>query len=154
MAAEIRRIHPKIQVVVGDCQERLDFPDGKFDRVLAVHVLEHLPNLPAAVRELYRLVDKQRGQFEVVIPSRGRAGIRAGAQDLGAAVLRAPLQDAVSLAHRARAHQRAARDPRRARRTLHHRAPVVLSAVRAIGELEPRHGPHPEAAVGVSCVTS
>jgi SAM-dependent methyltransferase len=71
MAAEIRRIHPKIQVVVGDCQERLEFPDGKFDRVLAVHVLEHLPNLPAAVREMHRLVDKQRGQFEVVIPCEG-----------------------------------------------------------------------------------
>jgi SAM-dependent methyltransferase len=71
MAAEISRAHPGIQVVVGDCQERLEFPDGWFDRVLAVHVLEHLPNLPAAVREIHRLLDKQRGQLEVVIPCEG-----------------------------------------------------------------------------------
>ena len=62
---------PGIQVVVGGCQERLAFPDGTFDRILAVHVLEHLPNLPTAIREMHRLIDKQRGQFEVVIPCEG-----------------------------------------------------------------------------------
>ncbi len=46
MAAEIRKNFPRVQAIVGDCQARLDFPDGFFDRVLAVHVLEHLPNLP------------------------------------------------------------------------------------------------------------
>ncbi len=71
MAAEIRRAHPGCQAVVGDCQERLEFADGHFDRVLAVHVLEHLPNLPAAVREMYRLCNKQHGRFQVVIPCEG-----------------------------------------------------------------------------------
>jgi SAM-dependent methyltransferase len=71
MADEIRRRHPDIQVRVGDCQERLDFPDGHFDRVLAVHVLEHLPNLPAAVREMRRLCNEDRGRFQVVIPTEG-----------------------------------------------------------------------------------
>ena len=71
MAAEIRRRFPRVQVVVGDCQARLDFPDGFFDRVLAIHVLEHLPNLPAAVREMHRLCHPERGIFSVVIPCEG-----------------------------------------------------------------------------------
>ena len=71
MADELSRRHPDVQVRVGDCQERLEFPDDTFDRILAVHVLEHLPNLPAAVRELYRVCNKQRGCFQVVIPAEG-----------------------------------------------------------------------------------
>lgn len=68
MAAEIAKRHPGVKVHVGDCQERLEFPDGHFDRVLAVHVLEHLPNLPAAVREMRRLCS---GVAQVVIPAEG-----------------------------------------------------------------------------------
>lgn len=71
MADRIREEHPKIKTYVGDCQQRLDFPDGYFDRVVAVHVLEHLPNLPAAIREMHRLCDKERGTFSVVIPCEG-----------------------------------------------------------------------------------
>jgi len=71
MAEAIRRRFPRVQVRVGDCQERLDFPDGHFDRILAVHVLEHLPNLPAAVRELRRLCHSARGVFSVVLPCEG-----------------------------------------------------------------------------------
>jgi len=71
MAAEIRRAFPRVQTVIGDCQQRFDFADGYFDRIVAVHVLEHLPNLPAAVREAYRLLNKQTGQLLVVIPCEG-----------------------------------------------------------------------------------
>lgn len=71
MAAEIRRHFPRINVVVGDCQQRTEFADGTIDRVIAVHVLEHLPNLPAAIREAYRVLNKQRGQLLVVIPTEG-----------------------------------------------------------------------------------
>jgi ubiquinone/menaquinone biosynthesis C-methylase UbiE len=71
MAAEIRRRCPGIQVQVGDCQARLPFEDGSFDRVLAIHVLEHLPNLPATVREMHRLCHPERGVFSVVIPCEG-----------------------------------------------------------------------------------
>jgi len=71
MAAEIQRKFPEVKAVVGDCQKRLDFDDGSFDRIVAVHVLEHLPNLPACVREMHRLLSKSHGQFLVVIPTEG-----------------------------------------------------------------------------------
>jgi len=71
MSAEISRKYPDIQSITGDCQERLAFDDGFFDRILAIHVLEHLPNLPAAIREAYRLCNKERGVFQVVIPCEG-----------------------------------------------------------------------------------
>jgi SAM-dependent methyltransferase len=71
MAEAIRQRFPRVRVCVGDCQERLDFPDGAFDRILAIHVLEHLPNLPAALREMRRLCHSERGTFSVVIPCEG-----------------------------------------------------------------------------------
>ena len=71
MVSEIERQFPEINAIVGDCQKQLDYPDGYFDRILAIHVLEHLPNLPAAVRELYRLCDKNCGVLSIVIPCEG-----------------------------------------------------------------------------------
>jgi len=71
MAARIREQFPRVQTVLGDCQKRFDFPDGYFDRYLAIHVLEHLPDLPACIREAYRLLNKERGQLLVVIPCEG-----------------------------------------------------------------------------------
>ena len=70
MAAEIRRRYPAVDVVVGDCQEGLPFPDASFDRAMAIHVLEHLPDLPAALRELRRLV-KDDGRLIAMIPCEG-----------------------------------------------------------------------------------
>ncbi len=71
MASALAAAHPRVQAIVGDCQQQLDFADGYFDRYLAVHVLEHLPDLPACVREAWRLLDKERGQFLAVIPCEG-----------------------------------------------------------------------------------
>jgi ubiquinone/menaquinone biosynthesis C-methylase UbiE len=72
MSSEIKRRFPRVQTITGDCQKRLPFADDYFHRVLAIHVLEHLPNLPAAVREVYRVCDKEAGQFSVVIPCEGQ----------------------------------------------------------------------------------
>jgi len=58
MAAEIRRRFPRAKAITGDCQARLDFADGFFDRYIAVHVA-------------YRLLNKERGQMLVVIPCEG-----------------------------------------------------------------------------------
>lgn len=70
MAAEIRRRHPGVSVVTGDCQKSLPFADAFFDRVVAIHVLEHLPDLPAALREIRRAL-KPDGQLCAVIPCEG-----------------------------------------------------------------------------------
>ncbi len=67
MAENIQTRFPKVKVVMGDCQQRLSFPDGFFDRVVAVHVLEHLPDLPAALAEMARLLNP-KGVFHIVIP--------------------------------------------------------------------------------------
>lgn len=73
MVATLRTRFPNIKAIVGDCQERLDFDDGYFDRILAIHVLEHLPNLPLAVKEMHRLCDKNYGVLSIVIPCEGSA---------------------------------------------------------------------------------
>jgi ubiquinone/menaquinone biosynthesis C-methylase UbiE len=71
MVDGLRQRHPEVNAIVGDCQQKLDFPDGYFDRILAIHVLEHLANLPAAVHEIFRLCDKSIGLLQVLIPCEG-----------------------------------------------------------------------------------
>lgn len=71
MAEKIKQSFPEIQTLVGDCQARLPFADNHFDRIIAIHVLEHLPNLPNAIKEMYRLCHKQHGIFSIVIPCEG-----------------------------------------------------------------------------------
>jgi ubiquinone/menaquinone biosynthesis C-methylase UbiE len=71
MADKIQSRHPEVTTQVGDCQTTLPFPDNYFDRILAIHVLEHLPNLPATIKEMHRLCHKQHGYFSVVIPCEG-----------------------------------------------------------------------------------
>jgi SAM-dependent methyltransferase len=73
MASEMRNRFPNVKVITGDCQARLHFEDGFFDRYIAIHVLEHLPDLPSCVREAHRLLSKDRGQMLVVIPCEGGA---------------------------------------------------------------------------------
>ncbi len=71
MIARLRARFPEIRACVGDCQRRLDFPNDYFDRILAINVLEHLPDLPRAVEELYRLCHKGLGFLSAVIPCEG-----------------------------------------------------------------------------------
>jgi len=71
MVQKLQERFPKIKALVANCQEQLPYEDGYFDRIIAIHVLEHLPNLPAAIKEMYRLCDKKRGKFMVVIPCEG-----------------------------------------------------------------------------------
>jgi SAM-dependent methyltransferase len=70
MAAAIRRAHPEVHTVVGDIQNGLDVEDASFDRALVIHVLEHLPNLPAALDEIRRIL-RPGGVLEVVVPCEG-----------------------------------------------------------------------------------
>ena len=70
MAERLAERFPQCRALVGDCQVRLPFDDRFFDRVLAIHVLEHLPNLPAALAEVHRVL-RPDGCFAVVIPCEG-----------------------------------------------------------------------------------
>jgi SAM-dependent methyltransferase len=77
MAAVIAAKHPEASTHVGDVEAGLDVPDASFDRVIAIHVLEHLRNLPPALDEVRRVL-RPGGVFEVVIPCEGGLGYALG----------------------------------------------------------------------------
>jgi len=68
---EIKKKYPKVSALIGDCQETISSPDEFYDRILAIHVLEHLPNLPAALNEIHRILKLNGGKFIIVIPCEG-----------------------------------------------------------------------------------
>jgi SAM-dependent methyltransferase len=70
LADDLSERFPNVTTLVADCQERLPFDDGFFDRALAIHVLEHLPDLPAALDEVARVLAPD-GRFHAVIPCEG-----------------------------------------------------------------------------------
>jgi SAM-dependent methyltransferase len=61
---------PAERVHCGNIEERQPFPDASFDRVVAIHVLEHLRDLPRAIAEIARLL-RPGGIFDVVLPTEG-----------------------------------------------------------------------------------
>jgi len=71
LVTEIKRKYPGVSALIGDCQEKISASDEFYERVLAVHVLEHLPNLPAALNEIHRILKNNGGKFVVVIPCEG-----------------------------------------------------------------------------------
>jgi ubiquinone/menaquinone biosynthesis C-methylase UbiE len=70
MAAAIKKRFPAVQVIVGDCQKNIFLKENYFDRALAIHVLEHLPDLPRALSQICRVL-KPGGLFSVCIPCEG-----------------------------------------------------------------------------------
>jgi SAM-dependent methyltransferase len=67
---KIKSRYPQVNALSADCQENLPFEDGYFSRVLAIQVLEHLPDLPKALRQVWRVLSDD-GQFAAVIPCEG-----------------------------------------------------------------------------------
>jgi SAM-dependent methyltransferase len=67
---ELLKVFPADRVRHGDIEQRQPWPDGFFDRIVAIHVLEHLRNLPLAVAEIRRLL-KADGCFDAVLPCEG-----------------------------------------------------------------------------------
>jgi SAM-dependent methyltransferase len=67
---ELRKVFPADHVHCADIQQRQPWPDGFFDRIVAIHVLEHLPNLPIALDEIRRLLSPN-GSFDIVLPCEG-----------------------------------------------------------------------------------
>jgi SAM-dependent methyltransferase len=67
LAQKIQAKYPLAKTCVGNIQEQLPYDAGYFQRILAIHVLEHLPDLPRALDEIHRLLNPQ-GTFSVLIP--------------------------------------------------------------------------------------
>lgn len=67
MVQKTKERFPGCTALLSDCQDGVPFADDTFDRAIAVHVLEHIPNLPAALRNIARVL-KPTGEFSVVIP--------------------------------------------------------------------------------------
>lgn len=67
MIKEIQKNFPNVKCIKGDIQKRSNFVNNYFDKIHAIHVLEHLPNLPRCINEVYRLI-KPSGIFQIVIP--------------------------------------------------------------------------------------
>jgi SAM-dependent methyltransferase len=70
MTEAVRERYPQVTAMTVDVQRELPFEDDHFDRVLAVQVLEHMPDLPPALDEIKRVM-KPDGRFIVVIPCEG-----------------------------------------------------------------------------------
>jgi SAM-dependent methyltransferase len=70
LVENIKKSYPMVHAIVDDCQKEINFPDNYFDRVLAIHVLEHLDNLPTTLNEVRRILHSS-GKFSVVIPCEG-----------------------------------------------------------------------------------
>lgn len=71
MAQKISEEHPHIKTCIADCQKEIPYPENYFDRIIAIHVLEHLPDLPKALAEIHRVCNKKNGIFTMVIPCEG-----------------------------------------------------------------------------------
>lgn len=74
LAKEIKKKYPSVTALVGDCQERIAVDDNTFDRILVIHVLEHLPNLPSALKEIHRILKIDGGKMVVIMPCEGGLG--------------------------------------------------------------------------------
>lgn len=59
----LKTIHPKVGTA-----DRLDYPDGSFDVVLALDLLHHVPNLDGLLAEVHRVLRKG-GHFFVFEPN-------------------------------------------------------------------------------------
>lgn len=62
--AEVRERHPRVSFREANV-ESLPFADDSFDTVVCTHTLEHVQNLPAAVRELRRIA---KHRLIIVVP--------------------------------------------------------------------------------------
>ncbi|MBK8203625.1 MAG: class I SAM-dependent methyltransferase [Bdellovibrionales bacterium] len=60
----------QLDVCHGDIQCKTKYEGNFFDRIVAIHVLEHLPDLPLAVDEFSRIL-KPDGHLDVVLPCEG-----------------------------------------------------------------------------------
>jgi SAM-dependent methyltransferase len=67
---DVALIRHHTNIAAADADIGLPFRTSSFDRVLAIHVLEHLANLPSALQEIRRIM-KPGGLFSAVVPCEG-----------------------------------------------------------------------------------
>jgi ubiquinone/menaquinone biosynthesis C-methylase UbiE len=72
MLSQLKSRFPYISTLHADCTDLHKIESRSIDRVIAIHVLEHIPDLPTAINELHR-VCKKDGVLQVVIPCEGGA---------------------------------------------------------------------------------
>ena len=65
----LAREHPLVKPILGD-SNKMEFKNNFFDRIIAIHVLEHLPDLPKTINEISRVLHIN-GLLQVVIPCEG-----------------------------------------------------------------------------------
>ncbi len=66
----LKKKYPKHYSFQADIQEKNSISNKTYDRIIAIHVLEHLPDLPKALLEIKRLL-KDDGELQIVIPCEG-----------------------------------------------------------------------------------
>jgi ubiquinone/menaquinone biosynthesis C-methylase UbiE len=87
MVEVIYRDYPHVSASIGDCEKRLPYPDNYFDRVIAIHLLAHLYNLPAALVTFFPLrvpiihLNLVIGITATLLPESSSARRRPGARD-------------------------------------------------------------------------
>ncbi len=69
--------YPDTHIIERDVQQTYSFPDSYFERVIAIHILEHLDNLPLTLKEVQQVL-QPNGCFTVVIPCEGGAMYQLG----------------------------------------------------------------------------
>lgn len=69
MLMSLKEKYPEIRVVKGDCQKRYA-KRAEYDRIICIHTLEHIPNLPEALKQI-RYALKPDGVAHIVIPCEG-----------------------------------------------------------------------------------
>jgi SAM-dependent methyltransferase len=74
--ARLAEFHQKVEArdlrnytVQSTSAEAMDFPDNYFDVITAIEVIEHIPDLPAALDEIHRVL-KPGGIFGITCPNR------------------------------------------------------------------------------------
>lgn len=55
MLDTLKELHPEVKALLGDAQQTYAESDS-YDRIIAIHVLEHLPNLPECIRQMHRVL--------------------------------------------------------------------------------------------------
>lgn len=68
MLSDLHKKYPCVEGVIGDAQE--SFGENCYDRIIAIHVLEHLPDLPRCVKYMKQAL-RGGGVMHIVIPCEG-----------------------------------------------------------------------------------